>query len=233
MAGLCIGSLVVSASLTLLALAAIKEELYRRFGPRLAGLPVEEKGLVLFWADYLRHPVTPQQGVMPFLSFPLSRSPSRSYNRLRTATHTAIAKPEQPFTYPNQGLQTAANPRAGAVRSPTVTTFHSPLAATLILNTVAGKRLHAQQLAVGVLRAPEASRGVPVLTGDVLVLGTREKARHLVNLLRPELVRKADKPLSSDAFTGFGTAQPSSTVGTPGLMLLAQGHTTLWYTTVK
>ncbi len=31
-----------------------------------------------------------------------------------------------------------------------------------------------------------------------------EKARHLVNLLRPELVKSNPVPLSSDSFTWFG-----------------------------
>ena len=40
--------------------------------------------------------------------------------------------------------------------------------------------------------------------GEALVLSRLEKARHLINLLRPELVRALNKPLSSDAFTFFG-----------------------------
>lgn len=37
-----------------------------------------------------------------------------------------------------------------------------------------------------------------------MVVGRLEKARHLINLLRPELVKGNKKPLSSDAFTFFG-----------------------------
>lgn len=55
--------------------------------------------------------------------------------------------------------------------------------------------VRANKMAVGVL---------PLIFGDVVVVGRLSRVPHLVRLLRPELVRCWSKPLSSDAYTLFG-----------------------------
>jgi hypothetical protein len=43
-----------------------------------------------------------------------------------------------------------------------------------------------------------------LVCGRAILVGPFERARHLVNLLRPEALKLSKTPISSDAFTGFG-----------------------------